>query len=321
MSTALPVDRLLTIIRTQNEIAATALDVDAAMSLILERAQEVTGAEAAVVELEDDDEMVCYAASGTAERFIGVRLPVESSLSGRCVREGRILRRSDAENDDRANSDECRVVGARSLVCVPLRHSGRIVGVLKAYDRLPKPFSQTDVETLELLSGVIAAHMAHAAGSQLHRHGGRYDALTGLPNRRAFGERLDAELARARRHGGQLGLCLLDLDRFKEVNDTYGHAAGDAVLRAVGMHLAGLREEDSAYRLGGDEFAVILVGTSADGAAAAVGRVEAAIAQDPGCRSVDASWGIAGLRFGDDAASLLARADEALHEAKRPLAA
>ncbi|MFZ9889990.1 MAG: GGDEF domain-containing protein, partial [Myxococcota bacterium] len=94
------------------------------------------------------------------------------------------------------------------------------------------------------------------------------DPLTGLRNRRCFSERLDEELRRMRRHGeGSLSLLLIDLNGFKRLNDTRGHAAGDAALIAVGRTLeAMVRTEDLVCRLGGDEFAVLLPGTDLAGA-------------------------------------------------------
>ncbi len=100
------------------------------------------------------------------------------------------------------------------------------------------------------------------------------DAMTGLLNATAFRERLDAELGRARRHGNQLATILIDLDGFKEVNDTQGHATGDAVLTKFAEVLqAQMRTEDLAGRLGGDEFAVALTETDEHGAADFVRRV------------------------------------------------
>ena len=90
-------------------------------------------------------------------------------------------------------------------------------------------------------------------------HLAQHDTLTGLPNRNLFRERLEGAMARARRHNRMLALLFLDLDRFKEINDTLGHAAGDAVLQAVAKLLKNsLRETDTVARLGGDEFTLIL---------------------------------------------------------------
>jgi diguanylate cyclase len=320
MTQSLSADRLLSIIDTQNRIAASALDLDAVMELVVERAGSLTGANAAVVELAEGDEMVYHVGAGEAAGHVGLRLHVDASMSGRCVREGKTLHCSDANVDDRVDREACRRVGAISMVCVPLHHDGRVIGVLKVYDPRPNAFSSEDIATLDLLSGVIAAHMAHASDFAEQSYASRHDALTGLPNRRALDERLAAEVARANRHGAGLAVALLDLDRFKHVNDTLGHPVGDAVLRAVAADLSG-RVEDGAYRLGGDEFALVLVGAGQHGAAAVMSRIARTIAADPYCRGVGASWGLAVYRSGEDPAALIARADAGLYDAKHQLAA
>ena len=147
------------------------------------------------------------------------------------------------------------------------------------------------------------------------------DELTGLPNRRLLYERLDNGIA-AREHGGMLAFVLVDLDGFKELNDTLGHRAGDLVLRQVGarMHEA-LRPEDLLARLGGDEFGVLVPG--ADGAAAMhVARrmqstLERPFTVDGLALHVEASIGAAAFpEHSGDADGLIQRADIAMYQAK-----
>jgi diguanylate cyclase (GGDEF)-like protein len=320
MGRRLSSDRLLAVVETQRKIAITELNENAVMALVVEQAAALTEAAGAVVELAEGDEMVYRVGAGLAVAHAGLRLKIDQSLSGLCVREGATLHCHDASTDSRVDAEACRRVGAMSMVCVPLNHHGRVIGVLKVYDPRPNVFDCDDVMTLDLLSGVIAAHMAHASDYREQFDGSRRDALTGLPNRRALDERLVLETARVRRHGAKLTLCLLDLDRFKEVNDVHGHPAGDAVLRAVARNLA-LRAEDGAYRLGGDEFALVLVEAGAEGAVAVIDRIARAIEDDPGTRGVGLSWGLATLTSEDDGAAaqpatMMARADAALYAAK-----
>ena len=138
MRTSLSPDRLLGVVELQNEIAATALDLDQVMALVAERSQALIGAAAAVVEIAEGDEMVYRVASGTAEPFLGLRLRIDASLSGLCVRRGEVLHCRDATHDPRVDLDVCRRVGAMSMLCVPLRHGDRVVGVLKVYDPEPR---------------------------------------------------------------------------------------------------------------------------------------------------------------------------------------
>ena len=309
-------ERLLAIIAAQNEIIATGLELDAVMHLVVLRVRSLTGADAAVVELVDGDEMVYEAVAGTAEAHSGVRLRRDSSLSGMCVALDQILRSDDTTVDPRVNRALCARVGAGSMVCVPLRHGDAVIGVLKVYSAASHAFTASDEETLDLLSGLIAAQMTHATRFEDDEvEAGQRDPLTELYNRRAYDGRLVLEAERARRYQHPLAVVLLDLDGFKAVNDELGHPAGDQVLAQVGAVLAGSRFADSAFRIGGDEFAVLLPETDISGAQAVGERLAAQISVSAlGGGRVTASWGAAS---GDgDPVLLHERADMALMTAK-----
>ncbi len=162
---ALPNDaeRLSAIIATQQQIATAGLDLQAVMSLIAERTQAITGATGAAVELAEGDELVYRAVSGTAAHSLGLRLKLDASLSGRCLRTGQALRCDDAEADERVDREACRTVGLRSMIAVPLLYDRRAVGVLKVLSPQPGAFSERDVQTLQLMSGLLAAALSHAA--------------------------------------------------------------------------------------------------------------------------------------------------------------
>ncbi len=157
-------------------------------------------------------------------------------------------------------------------------------------------------------------HLAHQA---------HHDALTGLPNRALFGDRLAQALRTADRERTPVALLLLDLNRFKEVNDTLGHDTGDALLRVVGARLHEVvRAADTVARLGGDEFAALLPATGTDGAidvaAKLLGALTEPLALEGQSLDVGASIGIAvGPAHGADAGALLRHADVAMYSAKR----
>jgi diguanylate cyclase (GGDEF)-like protein len=142
------------------------------------------------------------------------------------------------------------------------------------------------------------------------------DPLTGIPNRRAFLERVTGAVSDAA-WGHQTVVCLVDLDGFKAVNDAGGHATGDAMLKAVGIALGGaVRETDTVARLGGDEFAVLAdvsVGFSGEVLAE---RLRAAVAEVGGSSGVTASVGVADVEPGDDVGDLMHRADAAMYRSK-----
>ena len=151
-----------------------------------------------------------------------------------------------------------------------------------------------------------------------------HDPLTGLYNRRFLDETLPRELARAKREGYALSLVMIDLDLFKQVNDRYGHAAGDEVLRALSEILTRTaRESDIICRYGGEEFLIALPGMSVDLARQKVEEWRLELSATPVVYAGNSirltlSAGVAGLpENGEDVATLLVRADEALYRSKK----
>lgn len=154
-------------------------------------------------------------------------------------------------------------------------------------------------------------------------HDASHDPLTGLPNRSLLLDRIDGAMARRRRQGGVCGVLVVDLDRFKEVNDSFGHAAGDDILLAVTARLLDVvRPTDTVSRLGGDEFVVVCEVAMADEARVIAERIVRVLEQPVPVHgghlaSIGASVGLA-LASGDvDAASVLEHADQVMFEAKR----
>jgi diguanylate cyclase (GGDEF)-like protein len=303
-------DRL---VDTQTTIATARFDVQAVLDTIVEEALALTGADGAVVELPEGDEMVYTAGAGAAARHLGVRLAQAGSMSGLALATRETLRCRDSELDPRVDRVATAAVGARSMIVVPLVHDSQAEGVLKVYSGVVDAFDDGHVRTLELLASMIAAALARAALMQKLSEQAGTDELTGLMNRREWDGRLHQALARSRRSGVPLSVVLLDVDGLKQVNDRDGHAAGDEYLRAVSDAWAGvLRETDALGRLGGDEFAVLLEGADELAARDTLRRLERSLAA--GHR---ASAGVATWRAGEDAAALVARADASMYEAKR----
>ncbi len=172
-----------------------------------------------------------------------------------------------------------------------------------------------------LLNRNLRARLELETSRAQAQHLAFHDALTGLPNRALFNDRADHALARARR-GEQATLLLLDLDRFKHVNDTYGHQAGDALIREFGSRLSGLvREEDTIARLGGDEFAMLLPGMTGKDVEALCERILAAVHLPFEVLGNQAFVGVSigvvqAPASGTDRVDLLRKADIALYRAK-----
>ena len=186
-----------------------------------------------------------------------------------------------------------------------------------------QPLPQADsIEARDLVQAFEQMQARIEERQRALRHQTLHDDLTGLPNRALLHDRLEQALSRARREGHSFCLMMLDLDRFKEINDTLGHDTGDEVLREVAQRLSGLlRRTDTVARLGGDEFAVLLPDTGVEEAEAMARRIseciERPIPRQDHRLLVGTSIGIASHpEHGHDVATLIKRADVAMYVAK-----
>jgi diguanylate cyclase (GGDEF)-like protein len=253
--------QLLGIIQGQTEIARLGLDLNGVMEFVVQQARLITGAAGAVVELADGEEMVYRAVSGMAKGQLGLRIPRKGSLAGRCVEMACPLRCDDSETDPHVNREACRRVSLRSMAVVPLLYHGEGVGVIKILSPDPNVFRDGDVDALVLMSGLIAASMFHAAkfgADELFLRATR-DGLTGLANRALYYDRLRHAIAQAQRNSHRVGVLMLDMDGLKQINDRYGHRAGDAAIQEFATRISqDARQSDTVARLGGDEFGIVL---------------------------------------------------------------
>ena len=207
--------------------------------------------------------------------------------------------------------------GIRFYAGAPLRsRDGFNLGTLCVIDDIPRRIEARDIGLLKDMAAIVVDEL------ELRRRAGT-DMLTGLYTRRFLDEIAQHEVARARRSGHPLTAALIDIDKFKTINDTFGHAAGDAVLRAIGQACRGaLRAPDVIARYGGEELAVLLPDTALSQAAPVLERLRRNIMamlvpELMGKWVVTASIGAAELTHNDgEIADVLARADIALYRAK-----
>jgi diguanylate cyclase (GGDEF)-like protein len=225
----------------------------------------------------------------------------------------------------RAVASEARGTHALTVVLRHVVGPPEYLGAL-SIARRGRPFDRTEAELLEYLAGQAVVSIENANLHETVERQAVTDELTGLANVRAFWAILDRELERSRRFGSSLGLVMIDIDDFKQVNDRHGHQQGDEVLAHVAAVLRRLsRDIDAPARYGGEELAVILPETELDGAALLAERMREAVesmqmpgARDGGVLHVTASFGVAAVHEnGIDGEALVAAADAALYRAKR----
>ena len=208
---------------------------------------------------------------------------------------------------------------------MPLKsHKGTIGAlVLKSYPG-GVCYNQQDQELLQFVSTQIATVIERQQMQARLQHMAQYDQLTDLPNRGLLYDRLKTTLARVRREDGQLALLFIDLDKFKQVNDTLGHSMGDLLLQETAVRLTRcVRESDTVARIGGDEFVILIQGTlSPEHAARVAQKIDDAF-QTPfslqgHILTIEPSIGIACYpEHGSDERQLLDYADKAMYLAKQ----
>jgi diguanylate cyclase (GGDEF)-like protein len=200
----------------------------------------------------------------------------------------------------------------------------RLIGGLVIYHTVPGGFTDEHRRVLGRVSEQAAAVIYNSTRFEQTEHESHTDPLTSLPNRRSLDRHFEAGLARAERGNGSCSVVVLDLDRLKEINDTYGHEAGDRALRAVGSTLrATVRQNDLCARFAGDEFIVVLWDCSPEHEARRVLELQTAVAAHPfeprpGVR-VSLSISAGASRFPMDGTSfdeLMAAADEKMYHDK-----
>ena len=311
------------IVEVQLDLAQVELTPSKVMQRICEQAASITGATAAVIELRDGDEMVYRSGTATMREHLGLRLPVDGSFSGLCMTTGQTQVSRDTLEDPRVNAKAARRSGTRSLIVTPLRHGNALVGVLKVMADTPGRFDADDASALELLAVPFATAMTNAWRLEATSQQALSDPMTGLANRAYALHELERSLTRQQRHGGHTAVIFVDLDRFKAVNDTWGHAAGDELLSAVAQRLRGaVRATDLPARYGGDEFVIVCEHLAMPHDALVLAeRLVSSIPGDyvleSGTASIGASVGIAVAVQPVPAAALLRLADEAMYFAKQ----
>lgn len=322
-------EELETLVEIGKALTST-LDLKEILSIIMEKVSLLLRPKTWSLLLVEDtsgDLTFEIAVSPAADRLRGIRLRKGEGIAGWVALHGEPLLIPNVAEDTRfaPQVDEAVAFQTRSIVCVPVKSKNRILGVVELVNSLDDGrFDEADLRILATIADYAAIAIENARYFQKVRDLIVTDDLTGLYNARYLLEFLDYEIDRARRYGTDLSLVFLDLDFFKDVNDTYGHLAGSAVLSEMGQVIQQhIRKSDFAARYGGDEFVVVLPNTSKSGAYTMASNLRRMIKDHfflsaDGYRvRVTASFGVA--CYPTDAQTKLALirlADKAMYEAK-----
>jgi len=305
--------RVETLTRRQHILddLGSSIDLDDVLERAAEAALAIPGVDASVVSTTASDGSEVVAAMGLPEETVAGPVLAGPPDGGR-PRAVEVLYRYEPGADPSA---------LRAGIGIPLRGAeDEPLGFLSVYSRRVDTLGDAAIAAADGLAERATPAIENARRYREARQLADTDALTGLHNRRMFHETLAREVARAQRYSRTLGLIVLDLDDFKQVNDTLGHLAGDGVLAEVGERMRSVaRTADVPCRIGGEEFAIIFPESSLADAEAAYQRLAEAISGRPfpDVGTVRFSAGLAELRIDDDALSFFERADRALYEAKR----
>ena len=272
---------------------------------------------------ETTGDLVVRSAAGSRTDLAGPpRVERGRGLAGWVVEHGEAQIVDDVRSDPRYIGDP----SVRSEMVVPLLSSGRAIGVLVVSHPSVGVFGQRDLTLLQAIAAQIAAAIDVAELHERLKRAANTDALTGIHNYGYFYDRLEEEVARGERHGTSLAVAYFDIDGLKRVNDTYGHLAGDAVLRTLGGVIGRrVRTEDIPARYGGDEFAIVMPETPREEAERVVQRLMEELDRSdvelPDGRKIPMparSWGIATYPLdGKSAKTLVENADTRAYAAKR----
>ena len=271
------------------------------------------------------DELLLISAAGLPEEDVGrTRVATgHQSQSGYALATGLPIVVDDWQTENRFRESKLQAdAGMRSAVAVLIKAKGDPYGVLGVASRKPRNFTQDDVSFMQAIANVLANAIERRRTEERTQHEALHDPLTGLPNRNLFLDRLQHALSVAARRENSIAVLFLDLDQFKLVNDSLGHAAGDELLGAVAPRIEqALRPGDTVARFGGDEFAVLAEDIGSErGATRIAERIAEALSRPFVLRDrehfVSASVGIA-IGSGNEAPEALIRdADSALYRAK-----
>jgi diguanylate cyclase (GGDEF)-like protein len=284
-----PANLLAAMKRTVDQLAAfndiakaltSTLEVSEVLQLVMQKVSELLKPQNWSLLLYDENERHLFfqiAVGAAAEKLKKLRIAPGEGIAGQVFVSGspKLVRNVATDPQFAKRFDEASGFPTQSVIAVPLKSHGKVLGVMELVTGADQPlFTDEDLSAAQGMADYIAIAIENARNFQRVQELTISDEHTGLFNARHLRNLLEVEVARSNRFHHPLSLLFLDLDRFKQVNDTHGHLVGSALLREVGQLLvSNVRTVDSCYRYGGDEFAVMLIETDAAGAKKTADRI------------------------------------------------
>jgi len=316
-------EKELSIINRSSAIITSTFDIQRIYDSFVAGLKEVVNVDWAAICIIEDNEIYFMAISSSigSPWKVGERIPLKGTATEHVAKNRTPWIATDLALESPFTTGKYLLQhGLHSIAYLPLKAGSRITGSLAIGSHLVNGYNQRKVKLLEQLASQVAMPIENARLYAETAKMARNDELTGLLNRRSLNEILVSEVVRHSRYGGVFSLMVLDIDRFKSFNDTYGHLAGDKILREVGAVMKNtIREADQAFRYGGDEFAILLPQTSAEAASIVAERVRQEITSRAKIDNISvtislgmASWPADGISPND----VIAAADSALYQAK-----
>ncbi len=277
------IKRRLILYQTSQDIIRAITDPEEIFTAIHRAASELMPCESFIISLlnEQENSIEGVYLIDRGGRNKNMVIPRDQGLSGEIIGSGKsklvedIIQETTFTGQHFGHKDE-----VRSLIAVPLKSGGEIIGMLSAQSYQVGAYNHEDLEILELLAAQAAIAIKNTQLLAKMEYMARTDSLTGLLNRRAFDERLTDEIGRAQRYEFSISLLMIDVDDFKLFNDKYGHSKGDEHLKQIAnLLLNSVRQPDLVSRIGGEEFSVILPHTIKIGGSELAERIRGTVEQ------------------------------------------
>ncbi|MCU1306714.1 MAG: diguanylate cyclase with sensor [Acidobacteriaceae bacterium] len=309
--------RYLAFLNGVSKIAISSQDAEKMLAEIVEQIEQNFNFDHIGVGIVDYNtkEIEIKAEAGSTDMAVGKRIPLGVGIMGRVARSSEMVL-------EQGNPDHLLgiIPGSRSVLCLPIAYGESLLGLLNVESSRENAFQSEEVLIMQTLADLLATALHNVFVFQKMEQQSITDPLTGIKTRRYFNEALQSESKRAMRSGRPFSVVIIDLDKFKEVNDTMGHLEGDLVLARIGRLLdQKVRQSNVVARYGGDEFVVLMPETGVEQASILSERLRLWIATDPMLneRHVTGSFGVAEFPLhGSNVEEIIRVADASMYKAK-----